>query len=84
MSRHLLSCLMLSCVAACAAPAGAPTKTAAMEQCKKVQTGSNVPTRGQCEERSDETKAQDQHGVDEVRDRAAILAPGPGGMGGGR
>jgi len=55
-----------------------------MEQCKHTQTGSNVPTRRQCVEQSDQSKAQDQRGVDEVRDRAAILAPGPGGMGGGR
>jgi hypothetical protein len=75
---------MLTCVAACAAPAGDPTKTAAMEQCKQTQTGSNVPRRGQCVEQSDPSKAQDQRGVEEVRDRAAIAAPGPGGIGGGR
>jgi hypothetical protein len=55
-----------------------------MEQCKRQVTGSNVPRHGPCVEQSDQSKAQDQRGVDEVRDRAAILAPGPGGMGAGR
>jgi len=54
-----------------------------MEQCKRVQTGSNVPVRGQCVERSAQSQAQDQRDVQEVRDRASILAPGAGGMGAG-